>query len=138
MLTLDLAMKVASGIPMQKSFGGTVSEFGNVVVFTAEDDEAEMHRRIERLDPDDKRFHYDNELRIVSLPNVGGVFPILQSVHGELTTSEEFERIYEQILHMSNLKLIIFDPLASFVHADVNADPAAGAALTGLMSKMGS
>ena len=77
-------------------------------------------------------------MRIVSLPNVGGVFPILQSVHGELTTSEEFERIYEQILHMSNLKLIIFDPLASFVHADVNSDPASGAALTGLMSKMGS
>ena len=138
MLTLDLAMKVASGTPMQNSFGGVVSEFGNVVVFTAEDDEAEMHRRIERLDPDNKRFHYENELRVVSLPNVGGVFPVLQSVHGELTTSEDFERIYEQILQISNLKLIIFDPLASFVHADVNSDPASGAALTGLMSKMGS
>ena len=138
MLTLDLAMKVASGTPMQNSFGGTVSEFGNVVVFTAEDDEAEMHRRIERLDPDNKRFHYENELRVVSLPNVGGVFPVLQSVHGELTTSSEFERIYEQILQISNLKLVIFDPLASFVHADVNSDPASGAALTGLMSKMGS
>ena len=138
MLTLDLAMKVASGIPMQNSFGGNVTEFGNVVIFTAEDDEGEMHRRIERLDPDDQRFHYEHELRVVSLPNVGGVFPVLQSVHGELTTSAEFERIYEQILQIANLKLIIFDPLASFVHADVNSDPAAGAALTGLMSKMGS
>jgi hypothetical protein len=38
-------------------------------------------------------------------------------------------RLYEQILQMNDLKLIIFDPLASFVHADVNSDPAAGAAL---------
>ena len=35
-----------------------------------------------------------------------------------------FDKLYEQILQMNDLKLIIFDPLASFVHADVNADPA--------------
>ena len=103
---------------------------------SAEDDEAEMHRRIERLDPNNERFEYENELRVVSLPNVGGVFPVLQSVHGELTTSAEFERIYEQILQINNLKLIIFDPLASFVHADVNSDPSLGVTLTGLMSKI--
>ena len=136
MLTLDLAMKVTGGYPMRNSFGGNVTEFGNVVIFTAEDDEDEMHRRIERLDPRNERLEYENELRVVSLPNVGGVFPVLQSIHGELTTSAEFERIYEQILQINNLKLIIFDPLASFVHADVNSDPATGAALTGLMSKI--
>ena len=32
----------------------------------------------------------------------------------------------------------MFAPLASFVHADVNAVPAAGAALTGLLSQIGS
>ena len=138
MLTLDLGMKVASGLPGENSFGGIVKEFGNVVIFTAEDDESEMHRRIERLDPDGKRFHYEHEIRIVSLPNFGGVFPIMQNIHGDYTTSQEFERIYEQISQISNLKLIVFDPLASFVHADVNADPAAGAALTGLLSQIGS
>ena len=138
MLTLDLGMKVASGLEGENAFGGKVQEFGNVVIFTAEDDEGEMHRRIERLDPDGKRFYYEHELRVVSLPNLGGVFPIMQNIHGDYTTSEEFERIYEQILQINNLKLIIFDPLASFVHADVNADPAAGAALTGLLSQIGS
>ena len=73
MLTLDLAMKVTGAFPMRNSFGGNVTEFGNVVIFTAEDDEAEMHRRIERLDPNNERFEYENEL-VVSLPNVGGVF----------------------------------------------------------------
>ena len=136
MMTLDLAMKVSSGQPMSESFGGTISEFGNSIIFTAEDDEAEMHRRIERLDIDNQRSSYEHELRIVSLPNVGGVFPILQETHDGYRTSDEFDKLYEQILQMKDLKLIVFDPLASFVHADVNADPAAGAALTGLLAQI--
>jgi hypothetical protein len=137
MMTLDLAMKVASGQPLAESFGSTIGEFGNVVIFTAEDDESEMHRRIERLDPNNLRFSYQHELRVVSLPNVGGVFPILQDTRDGYSTSDEFDKLYEQILQMNDLKLIIFDPLASFVHADVNADPAAGAALTGLLAQIG-
>ena len=136
MMTLDLGMKVASGRPMINSFGGVVATYGNVIIFTAEDDEAEMHRRIDRLDPTGERFKYPHEIRIVPLPNVGGVFPIMSEQGGEFGATAEFEKIYEQILQVPNLKLIVFDPLASFVHADVNADPAAGAALTGLLSKM--
>jgi len=135
-MTLDMGMKIASGKPMVNAFGGMVKEYGNVVIFTAEDDEAEMHRRIDRLDPFQERMNYAYDLKVVSLPNVGGVFPILSDNNGEFTTSQEFEKIYEQILQMSDLKLIVFDPLASFVHADVNADPAAGAALTGLLAQM--
>jgi hypothetical protein len=135
LMTLDMGMKIASGAPMSHAFGGIVQEFGNVVIFTAEDDEAEMHRRIDRLDPLGARFDYKYQIRIVPLPNVGGVFPVLTESNGEFRTSEVFDRIYEQMLQMHDLKLIIFDPLASFVHADVNADPAAGAALTGLLAK---
>ena len=136
MMTLDMGMKIASGKPMTNAFGGLVKEFGNVVIFTAEDDEAEMHRRVERLDPFEERRGYAHDLKIVSLPNVGGVFAVMNESNGEFSTTAEFEKIYEQILQMSNLKLIVFDPLASFVHADVNADPAAGAALTGLLARM--
>ena len=136
MMTLDLAMKVASGQPMSNAFGSEITEFGNAIIFTAEDDEGEMHRRIERLDEENARFNYEHELRIVSLPNVGGVFPILQETHDGYKTSVEFEKIYAQIIQMNNLKLIVFDPLASFVHADVNSDPAAGAALTGLLAQV--
>ena len=136
MMTLDLAMKVAAGRPLQNAFGGTVKEFGDVVIFTAEDDESEMHRRIERLDEEGLRFDYPNKLHVVPLPNVGGVFPILRDNMGDYSETDEFKKIYEQILQLDNLKLIVFDPLASFVHADVNADPAAGAALTGLLSRV--
>ena len=136
MMTLDLAMKVSSGKPMSEAFGGLINEYGNTIIFTAEDDEDEMHRRVERLDVDNERNNYQHELRVVSLPNVGGVFPILQETHEGYRTSDEFDKLYEQIKQMSNIKLLVFDPLASFVHADVNADPAAGAALTGLLAQI--
>ena len=137
MMTMDLAMKISSGHAFQNSFGGQVGEFGNTIIFTAEDDEAEVHRRIARLDPDGQRFNYEHQMRIIPLPNYGGVFPIMQQgMDKSYHSGEEFEKYYDQILQIKNLKLIVFDPLASFVHADVNSDPAAGAALMGLMAKI--
>tara|TARA_Y100001963_G_scaffold46683_2_gene65798 strand:+ start:17389 stop:19578 length:2190 start_codon:yes stop_codon:yes gene_type:complete len=139
MMTLDLAMKISSGKSMQNAFGGIVSEFGNTVIFTAEDDEAEIHRRVARIDPEGERFNYEYDMKIVPLPNYGGVFPIMQQGSDKSYHSgEEFDRYYEQLLQIKNLKLIVFDPLASFVHADVNADPAAGAALMSLVAKVAS
>ena len=136
MMTLDLAMKVASGASMQSAFGGLVAEHGDVILITAEDDKDEMHRRISRLDPSKYREHYEHKLRVLPLPNLGGVFPIMQKFDNTYLMGEEFSRIYDQMLEMENLKLIIIDPMASFVHADVNADPAAGAAFMGLLAQM--
>ena len=136
MMTLDLAMKVSSGAGMQRSFGGLVAEHGDAIVITAEDDKDEIHRRIVRLDPLNYRETYDHKLRILPLPNLGGVFPIMRKVDNEYQTGQQFETIYEQMLQMKNLKLIVIDPMASFVHADVNADPAAGAAFMGLLARM--
>ena len=136
MMTLDLAMKVASGASMQNSFGGLVAEHGDVILITAEDDKDEMHRRISRLDPSKYRESYEHKLRILPLPNLGGVFPIMQKFDNSYLMGEEFSCIYDQMLEMNTLKLIIIDPMASFVHADVNADPAAGAAFMSLLAQM--
>ena len=136
MMTLDLAMKVSSGASMQNSFGGLVAEHGDAIILTAEDDKDEMHRRISRLDPQKYREHYDHKLRILPLPNLGGVFPVMQKIDNSYEMGAEFSRIYEQMLEMKNLKLIVIDPLASFVHADVNADPAAGAAFMSMLAQM--
>ena len=136
MMTLDLAMKVASGASMQSAFGGLVAEHGDVILITAEDDKDEMHRRISRLDPSKYREHYEHKLRVLPLPHLGGVFPIMQKFDNTYLMAEEFSRIYDQMLEMEALKLIIIDPMASFVHADVNADPAAGAAFMGLLAQM--
>ena len=136
MMTLDLAMKVASGEPMQSSFGGMVSTHGDAIILSAEDDKDEMHRRIERMDPMGKRREYPNNLKILPLPNLGGVFPIMQKIDNSYVMGEEFGRIYDQILEMQNLALLVIDPMASFVHADVNADPAAGAAFMGMLAQI--
>ncbi len=136
MMTLDLAMKVASGAAMQTAFGGLVAEHGDVILITAEDDKNEMHRRISRLDPSKYREHYEHKLRVLPLPNLGGVFPIMQKFDNSYLMGEEFSRIYDQMLEMDTLKLIVIDPMASFVHADVNADPAAGAAFMSLLAQM--
>jgi 5S rRNA maturation endonuclease (ribonuclease M5) len=136
MMTLDLAMKVASGASMQNAFGGLVAEHGDAIILTAEDDKDEMHRRISRLDPQKYREHYDHKLRILPLPNLGGVFPVMQKIDNSYEMGAEFARVYEQMLEMTRLKLIVIDPLASFVHADVNADPAAGAAFMGMLAQM--
>ena len=136
MMTLDLAMKVASGEGMQSSFGGLVAQHGSAVILSAEDDRDELHRRVSRLDPMNKRSAYQHDLVVVPLPNEGGVFPIMKKEDNSYVVDDEFTNIYEEILQMEDLALIVIDPMASFVHADVNADPAAGAAFMGLLAQM--
>ena len=136
MMTLDLAMKVASGEAMQNSFGGLVSHHGSAIILSAEDDRDELHRRVNRLDKTNSRSGYKHDLLVVPLPNEGGVFPIMMKADNTYVTSPEFEKIYEEMLEIEDLALIVIDPMASFVHADVNADPAAGAAFMGLLAQM--
>lgn len=136
MMTLDLAMKVSSGEAMQNAFGGLVSQHGAAIILSAEDDRDELHRRISRLDPMNKRLGYDYDLFVIPLPNEGGVFPIMMKENNTYGTSAEFEKIYEEMLEIENLSLVIIDPMASFVHADINADPAAGAAFMGLLAQI--
>ncbi len=137
MLLLDLALKVASSIDQVCGFGPPVTEHGSVVVFSAEDDTNEIHRRLERLDPKCERLKYKDRLFIVPLPNIGGSFTILKNVRGKVVEiSPEFESIMRQLSRIKDLKLIIFDPLASFIHADLNADPAVGDYLMCLLSDL--
>ena len=136
MMTLDLAMKVASGQAMQNSFGGLVAHHGSAIILSAEDDRDELHRRVSRLDKMNNRLNYKHDLLIVPLPNEGGVFPIMMKADNTYVTSPEFEKIYEEMLEIEDLALVIIDPMASFVHADVNADPAAGAAFMGLLAQI--
>jgi hypothetical protein len=139
MLLLDLALKVAGNTDQICGFGSLVTEHGSVVVFSAEDDAGEVHRRLERLDPKCERLKHKDRLFIVPLPNVRGSLTILKNVRGKIIeVSPEFESIMKQLDKIKDLKLIIFDPLASFVHADINSDPAVGDYLMCLLSDLAS
>ncbi len=138
MLLLDLALKVASDTDQVCGFGPLVTEHGAVVIFSAEDDADEIHRRLDRLDPEGKRAEYHDRLFIIPMPNTGGPFSILKTnMRGKCPeVSEKFEDISRQLNAIKNLKLIIFDPLISFVHADINSDPELGWFSTGLLASL--
>ena len=143
MMTLDLALSVATGKPRAVSvspepmaFGGAVRAFGAAVLLTAEDDEGEVHRRLERLDPERLRLARPERLIVVPLPNAGGPIPLVTSGPDGPMATEHFTKVRDQIVRIAELKLVVLDPLSSFIHADVNADPAAGSFATGLLASL--
>ena len=143
MMTLDLALSVATGKPRAVSvspepmaFGGAVRAFGAAVLLTAEDDEGEVHRRLERLDPERLRLARPERLIVVPLPNAGGPIPLVTSGPDGPVATEHFTKVRDQIVRIADLKLVVLDPLSSFIHADVNADPAAGSFATGLLASL--
>jgi len=145
LLTLNLALHVATGSPQTNSmspepiaFGNAVREFGTAVILTAEDDRDEIHRRLEKLDPLRHRSKHNHKLIIVPLPNAGGAFPIIQETPSGHELTKHFAEIRAQLLQIHDLKLVVFDPLASFTQADINASPAAGSYVTTQLAALAS
>lgn len=143
MLTLHLALQIATGTAPEVStniapicFGNRVQQFGTAVIFTAEDDKGEVHRRLERLDPQQNYLNHADKLIIIPLPNAGGAFPLVNVTKSGPEATKQFYEIEKQLLEIKDLRLIVFDPLSSFIHADVNADPAAGSFTTGLLASL--
>ena len=129
MLLLELGCRVAFGAsPLATPvFNGHVAREGTVVIFTAEDGKAEVHRRIHAIDAKGGRFSEKGDrLIVVPLPEIGGPMPLVTDQRGELRVTEEYKRITDQLVSIPDLALVVFDPLQAFVHAKINEDPAAG------------
>lgn len=138
MMLLDLGLKVA-GNPSDndlspiEAFGNKIESHGAVVIITAEDDKDEMHRRISGIRNGREIVH---PLYIVPLPNAGGPMPLVTSGRSGPETSPLWHEAKTQLLAIPSLQLVVIDPLASFIMADVNADPAVGAFTTGLFASL--
>lgn len=141
MLTLDLGLKVAGKAAMPQAAAGgmdfnAITAFGNrilrqgpVVILSAEDDKSEVHRRLQNIGAGGARDMY-----VVPLSNAGGPLPIIiPGKHGP-ELSPEWLEVRDQIVAMKPA-LVVIDPLASFVMADINTDPAVGAYTMGHMSQ---
>ena len=137
MLLLDLGLKVAggavSGLNVVEAFGNSLASHGAAIILTAEDDKDEMHRRVEGIR---KGRELKHPLYIVPLPNAGGPMPFVVPGRSGPEASPLWHELVDQIQEISNVKLIVIDPLASFVMADVNSDPAVGAFTTGLFASL--
>ena len=140
LLTLDLALKVAGKEKLSTSaynlnapltaFGNKITKQGPVVIFSAEDDHGELHRRIENIGPGKA-----SNIYVVPLPNAGGPMPLVVPGKNGPEVTPAWHEIKEQLIALRPV-LINLDPLASFVMADINADPAVGAFTMGILSSL--
>ena len=144
MLGLHLALQVTCPFkpdllnPHPKAFGNDVLQHGTVVIFSAEDDQAEIHRRLAGIDLDNRRFKAADKLVIVPLSNAGGPSPLVVPGRNGPQVTDFYKEIREQLLGIQDLKLVVFDPLVNFAMVDINKDPGAGSFVNGLLSSLAS
>ena len=143
MLSLDLALKVAARHqatpwePRPYALGGWVNAHGTAVILTAEDDQGEMHRRLDAMDPDGAlRAACGSRLIIVPLPNAGGPACFVSANREGPLATPLYQEVRDQLEALPDLALVVLDPLASFVGADINADPAVGQFTQGLLGSL--
>lgn len=144
LLTLDLGLKVAGKVALRESGGGDERDFnpdltafgnrilrqGPVAVISAEDSADEVHRRLQSIGVGRAR-----EMYVLPLPNAGGPLPVIvPGKHGPELSADWLE-LRAQLVELRPA-LIVIDPLASFVMADINADPAVGAFTMGHMAQL--
>ena len=128
-LMLELCRRVGFGESKLASpiFGGPVVREGSAIFITAEDNEATIHRRICALDPKAARHTEKGErLILVPLPNNGGAQAFWKADRNGLVATDSFKRFSDALHKLKDVQLICIDPLASFSHAPINDDPAAG------------
>ncbi|MDW9473593.1 AAA family ATPase [Sinorhizobium medicae] len=128
---LELHRRVAfgSGGPFATPiFGGQVVGEGTSVMITSEDDANEVHRRIDALDTKGNRYTpAGKRMIVVPLPSAGGARAFWKEDKKQgLIETDDFKRICDELASITDLRLITFDPLASFAHLPLNEDPAAG------------
>ncbi|MDW9376790.1 AAA family ATPase [Sinorhizobium meliloti] len=128
---LELHRRVAfgSGGPFATPiFGGQVVGEGTSVMITSEDDANEVHRRIDALDTKGNRYTpAGKRMIVVPLPSAGGARAFWKEDKKQgLIETDDFKRICDQLKDIGDLRLVTFDPLASFAHLPLNEDPSAG------------
>jgi hypothetical protein len=128
-MALDMALEVAAEVVNgggRRILGGPIVESGSVVVLSAEDGKDSIHRRMEKIDTGGRREGANGRLFVVPLPEVGGPMPLISGGGGDFIKTAKFDALLEQLSAITDLKLLVIDPLQAFVTADITKDPAAG------------
>lgn len=142
MMALKLALHIATASgatgPLDAAaprfFGQPVMGRGAAVVLTAEDDGPEVHRRLNGLDPTHAR--KERPLYVVPMLATGGARSILIDGPAGPVQTDFWRELRAQLLAIPDLKLVVLDPLSSFVSADINKDNVAGAALMTMLGEL--
>ena len=124
-LMLDLALKVATWKPGCNNtwLGHKVNSGGSVVYITTEDDQEELRRRLNDIDPEGTRKSDQDKLHIIPLIEAGGSFPLVEKDPrtGSSCSSERWKDALKQMAAIPDLKLFMLDTLNSTLHGEENA-----------------
>lgn len=138
MLELHRRVSFGSSVYDAPIFGGKVLARGTSVMITSEDDANEVHRRIAALDHKEHRFsELGQKMIVVPLPSAGGAQAFWKDDKKKgLQETDNYRRICDQLAEVDDLRLVTFDPLASFAHLPLNEDPAAGQFVCSSLSRL--
>jgi hypothetical protein len=121
---LDLGLKIASREAHEDLswLGRAVRGQGTVVIITTEDDSDELHRRLEALDTDGRRYRAGARLIVMPTANAGGGFCMVQrDPTGRTGASIEWRSLLAQLRTIPDLKLVVIDTLNSTLHGEENS-----------------
>ena len=113
MLALDLSLKIAQG--QGTWMGKTIRKSGQVVFFSAEDDQVEIHRRLKALNALGARETASNDVFVIPIPNLERPINLLAEDGSGLRITNQAYEISEELENIDNLALIVIDPISSFV-----------------------
>ena len=123
---LQLAVGVASGLPVADHW--EIGEPGNVLVFFAEDDEDEIHRRLKRITDHLTMEGHAQELqgiedRLYIYSTIGtNTLLTKRDTSGEVSPTGIVQRILRLAEQIKDLKLIIIDPASRFRGGEENSN----------------
>ena len=116
---IQLALAICCG---GRWWGKDVTERGNSIIFASEDDLPEIHRRLELLDPQGKRFKSEHEVYIFPIPEQKEPMILLR----EEGVTELAMELVEEIKSIPDVKLVCFDPLQAFTTGNVSSSNEVG------------
>ena len=116
---IQLALGISTG---GQWWGKTIMQKGSTVIFAAEDDLSEVHRRIASLDPLGLRFQSEYDVYVFPIPEQKEPMILLKE---EGVTSQATELV-EELKTIPNLQLVVFDPLQAFTTGNISSSNEVG------------
>ena len=123
---LQLGVSVATGIPLADHW--EVGETGGVLVFFAEDDEDEIHRRLHRIQNHLKMAGHGKALatlheRLFIFSTIGtDTLLTKKDMTGEVSVTPTIDRIAALAAQIPDLRLIVVDPASRFRGGEENSN----------------
>lgn len=122
-LCLDLALKISSPQPADDWCGQPITRKGKAVIITTEDDQDELHIRLNDLDPNgQRRRDAGDDLIILPTINTGGSFAVVEhdARTGEAKASRKWVELMD-MLRQVKPDVVVIDTLNSVLHGEENS-----------------